>query len=46
MNQIKVKFILVSLLLALLLASCDSAPSCTLLALAGGSDVACEETGQ
>ena len=40
--RIKKAFLLVVLSLAVLLASCDSTPSCTLTALAGGSDVACE----
>jgi hypothetical protein len=43
MNRIKEKILLLSLMLTLLLASCDTAPSCTLVALAGGSDIACEE---
>jgi hypothetical protein len=43
MNRIKEKIVLVSLMLALLLASCDSVPSCSLVALAGGSEIACEE---
>jgi hypothetical protein len=44
MNRIKEKILLLSLMLTLLLASCDTAPSCTLVALAGGSDIACEDS--
>ncbi|MDP1546559.1 MAG: hypothetical protein Q8L87_11095 [Anaerolineales bacterium] len=43
MRRIKEKIVLVSLMLALLLAACDSVPSCNLVALAGGADIACEE---
>jgi hypothetical protein len=46
MMRIKEMMLLLGLMLTLLLSSCDSAPSCTLVALAGGSDVACEETGE